>query len=277
MCGKLSVAARLAGVIMLLSPWCPARAASLLNLFNSPPPATPAAALPRALPGGASPGAQCRAAIRAVEQAFAVPAGLMAAIGRVESGRAGPDGRIDPWPWSINANGVDQVFDSKPAAIAAVRALQAAGTASIDIGCMQVNLKYHPEAFASLDDAFDPVRNATYAAGFLQRLHTQTGTWPNATAWYHSATPELGEPYARKVLAVLPAEQAQARAASVLAPQPGGVGGSGGGGQGLDNRAALARVLPMASGTIGRSLAAYRAAPVMAIAGPPPPIRALRR
>ncbi len=272
--GKLPVAARLTAVIILLSPWCPASAASLLTLFNSLPPAVPVA-FPRALPGSGSPGAQCRAAIRAVEQAFAVPAGLMAAIGRVESGRAGPDGRIDPWPWSINANGVDQVFDSKAAAIAAVRALQAAGTASIDVGCMQVNLKYHPEAFATLEDAFDPIRNATYAAGFLQRLRTQTGTWPTATAWYHSATPELGEPYARKVMAVLPDEQTQAGAAPFLAPQPGGAGG---GGQGLDNRAALARVLPMAAGTIGRSLAAYRAAPVMAITGTPPLlIRALRR
>ncbi len=276
MCGKLSVAAYSAAVMTMMSLWYQAQAASLLNLFSSLPPTVPLASLPRVPPASVSPGAQCRAAIRGVEQVFAVPTGLMAAIGRVESGRAGPDGRIDPWPWSINANGVDQVFDSKSAAIAAVRALQAAGTASIDVGCMQVNLKYHPDAFASLDDAFDPIRNATYAAGFLQRLHTQTGAWPTATAWYHSATPELGEPYARKVLAALPAEQAQSGVATVFAPQLGG-GGSGGG-QGLDNRVALARVLPMAAGTIGRSLAAYRAAPVMAIAAAPqPPILALRR
>ena len=41
-------------------------------------------------------------------------------------------------------------------AVAAVQALQARGVRSIDVGCLQVNLMYHPIAFASLDDAFDP-------------------------------------------------------------------------------------------------------------------------
>ncbi len=133
----------------------------------------------------------------------------MAAIGRVESGRSDGAGRVDPWPWSINAEGVDHVFQTKVEAVAAVRALQSEGVRSIDVGCMQVNLMYHPEAFASLDEAFDPGRNADYAARFLTQLHAQTGNWATATAWYHSATPELGAEYRRRVMAALPAEQAQ--------------------------------------------------------------------
>lgn len=154
----------------------------------------------------AEPGLQCRQAIRAAEAAGGLPTQLMAAIGRIESGRPDSHGVVHPWPWSINAEGVDHVYDSKAAAIAGVRALQAQGVRSIDVGCMQVNLMFHPDAFPSLEAAFDPLANATYAARFLNTLYAQTGTWTRATAWYHSATPELGDDYQRKVAAVLPDE-----------------------------------------------------------------------
>ncbi len=85
--------------------------------------------------------------------------------------------------------------------MAAVQAFQARACRSIDVGCMQVNLMYHPDAFASLDMAFDPMANAAYAARFLQQLFNQTNAWPLAAAAYHSFTPDLGADYARKVLA----------------------------------------------------------------------------
>lgn len=145
------------------------------------------------------PDAQCRRAIRRQEAASGIPTSLMTAISLVESGRWMPDGRYAAWPWSINVLGVGHVYQSKAEAIAGVRRLQAAGVRSIDVGCMQVNLMHHPEAFATLEEAFDPVRNAEYAAGFLIQLRAQTGSWQQATADYHSATPELGVPYARRV------------------------------------------------------------------------------
>jgi hypothetical protein len=155
------------------------------------------------------PGLQCRAAIRSAERAAGIPEHLMAAIGRVESGRRGADGVVNPWPWSINAEGQDFVYDTKAQAIAGVQAQQARGVQSIDVGCMQVNLLYHPAAFATLDQAFDPAENARYAARFLVQLKAQTGAWEKATAWYHSANADLGEPYQRKVMAVLPEEKKQ--------------------------------------------------------------------
>ena len=86
--------------------------------------------------------------------------------------------------------------------MAAVNAHRARGARSIDVGCMQVNLLHHGDAFASLEEAFDPAANARYAAAFLQRLLAQTGSWPRAAAGYHSLTPDVGAEYARKVLAV---------------------------------------------------------------------------
>ncbi len=206
--------------------------------------------------GALSPGQQCRAAIDAAERQAGIPPHLMAAIGRVESGRRDASGRVDPWPWSINAAGVDHVYQTKAEATAAVRAMQASGVRSIDVGCMQVNLLFHPNAFASLEEAFDPVRNAAYAARFLNELRAQTGNWETATAWYHSATPELGGAYQRRVMAVLPDEQRQPAAVPLLRQA------SARGAFMLSNRPGAARILAMAAGVTGRGLAAYRAAPV---------------
>jgi hypothetical protein len=160
---------------------------------------------------GLDPGIQCRTAIRDAERTLGIPEHLMTAIGVVESSRPSADGRLDPWPWSINVAGADYVYQTKEAVISAVRSFQAKGVRSIDVGCMQVNLMHHPAAFASLAEAFDPVANARYAARFLAELRQQTGTWETATAWYHSATPGLGEPYRRRVMAVWPGERRRAQ------------------------------------------------------------------
>ena len=256
--------------------------------------ATPAAA---AIP---LPSLQCRQAIAMVERSTGMPAFLMSAIARVESGRPDGQGGVHPWPWTINVEGAGYTYDSKAEAIAAVRAFQAKGARSIDVGCMQVNLMYHPRAFASLDEGFDPAANAAYAARYLRDLYAQTKDWVKATALYHSATPELGEAYRRRVFAVLPDEQRN-RFVAAPGPQgnvwstnawtqnvwntrgPGWPAESGiprsppmptAGGFSLSNRADAARVIPAPQGTAGRSLNAYRSTPVP-VAGNPvaPPSR----
>ena len=110
-------------------------------------------------------------------------------------------GRIRPWPWTINAEGEGQFFDTRQQAIDAVKALQARGVQSIDVGCLQVNLMYHPDAFASLEEAFDPRGNANYAARFLNSLYAGSKDWASAIAAYHSETPALGEIYRVLVMA----------------------------------------------------------------------------
>lgn len=133
-----------------------------------------------------------------------MPPTLLDAIGRVESGRLDPvDGAVKPWPWTINAEGQGTMFPTKDGAIAAVTALRARGVVSIDVGCMQVNLAYHPAAFATLEDAFDPALNVAYAARFLDELHDQLLDWDLAAAGYHSRTPDLGLPYQQKVAAAM--------------------------------------------------------------------------
>ena len=148
----------------------------------------------------AGPAALCRAAISSAEAEQRIPDAFLSAIAKVESGRI-VDGMVVAWPWTINAEGVGSFYNSKEEAIAAVQALQARGVRSIDVGCMQVNLQQHPEAFQALDQAFDPAINARFAAGLLLTLFGQTGSWPLAAAAYHSQTPTIGAAYQRQVLA----------------------------------------------------------------------------
>jgi hypothetical protein len=211
-----------------------------------------------------SPGLTCRAAIAAAEQAGGIPQQLMSAIGRVESGRPDPaTGIVAPWPWTINVEGQGSFFDTKAQAIEAVRAAQAQGKSSIDVGCMQVNLMHHPDAFPSLEAAFDPMVNAAYAAKFLNELHAQTGDWARAAAMYHSATPDIGAAYERKVLAVWPEERRLAGGPPLLA-ELGGTPRAGALLHLATPSAGVRGAMPM-----GRGLAAYRAAPIALATRPP--------
>jgi hypothetical protein len=165
-------------------------------------------------------GLLCRQAIQQADMGSGLPPYLLAGIARVEAGRPDPvTGRIHPWPWTINAEGQGRFFDSKAEAIAFARQLQARGVQSMDVGCLQVNLMHHPDAFSSLDEAFDPAANARYAVKFLKQLRDKTGSWEAASAWYHSATPEIGNPYREKVVTAM-AEEAGGPAYSGLPGVP---------------------------------------------------------
>jgi hypothetical protein len=210
----------------------------------------------------AEPGLLCRAAIQAAERAAGLPPHLLTAIARVESGRRDPDsGAFHPWPWTINAEGRGQFFPTKAAAIAGVQAEMARGVRSIDVGCMQINLRHHPNAFASLEEAFDPATNARYAARFLTELNATRADWARAAAAYHSQTPEFAEPYRARVMAAWAEEQGRPHPPVSLPRQAAGGGGGGGGGF-LSNGAARAVTIAAPAGTQGRGLDAYRSLPV---------------
>lgn len=146
----------------------------------------------------------CRAATTREETRHAMPSNLLSAISLVESGRwdKARQARV-AWPWTVMAEGRGRYLPSKQAAIAEVKSLQARGVRNIDVGCMQVNLHWHGDAFGSLEEALDPAANAAYAAQFLQELYAETHDWDVAAAWYHSRTPERAEYYRGKVQVAL--------------------------------------------------------------------------
>ena len=166
----------------------------------------------------------CQIAIQGVEHTARLPPALLSAIARTESGRVLPSGRLVAWPWTINVAGTGYYYRNAEEAVAAVETFRSSGIQSIDVGCMQVNLMHHPEAFASLQQAFDPAVNVRYAAQFLGRLQAEFGTWPAAVGAYHSRTPDLADEYGRRVMQAWPMAAAYGGMAGVrtaaMSPQP---------------------------------------------------------
>ncbi|MEM8785513.1 MAG: hypothetical protein AAGF19_06635 [Pseudomonadota bacterium] len=143
----------------------------------------------------------CFAAAYSVEHAAELPRYILQAITLTETGRRSEDGkRMVPWPWTINVGGKGYQYRSKAEAVAAARGFVRQGHTSIDVGCAQINLKFHPRAFDSMEAAFDPPTNLSYAARLLKDRRADTKSWQQALAHYHSYTAKHGKAYAQKVM-----------------------------------------------------------------------------
>jgi hypothetical protein len=136
----------------------------------------------------------CQMIADQIEKDQGFPPQLLSAISLTETGGSRSIIPNQPkvfstWPWTINVEGKGYTFKSKQEVINQVRQFQAMGKRSIDVGCMQVNLKFHPDAFDSLEEAFDPVVNVLYGASFIKNLSDRHGSWMKAVEYYHSGTP----------------------------------------------------------------------------------------
>ena len=145
----------------------------------------------------------CLTEARRAEAQHGIPEGLLQSISRVEAGRKTVTGEFMPWAWTLNDRGEGLFFDSREAAMRHLETAVAASEHSVDVGCMQVNTKWHMGGFHELGDMLDPVQNADYAAGFLLDLHEAHQSWDEAVKHYHSAKPEKNVVYHRRVLAEL--------------------------------------------------------------------------
>lgn len=141
----------------------------------------------------------CEALARNAERQFDLPAGLLVAIARTESGRGGQEGRGRAWPWTMNVAGKGSYYDSRAEALAAMGKVLAGGEEFFDIGCMQLNWYWHGDHFRDLDSMLDPARNVAYAARFLADLSRETRSWDAAVRFYHSRDPARGAAYLERV------------------------------------------------------------------------------
>jgi hypothetical protein len=142
----------------------------------------------------------CGSIAERMERAEDIPPGLLQAVALAESGRIHPmHGDARPWPWTVRSGPDSFYLPSKELALRKVRELRNAGRSNIDVGCMQINLGYHASAFATLDEAFDPLRNVAYGARFLAELRAETQSWATATGRYHSAEIDRGQAYRARV------------------------------------------------------------------------------
>jgi hypothetical protein len=145
-------------------------------------------------PAASDPSALCEAAIAKGARRGGVPPEVLLAVALTETGRH-RDGRMRAWPWAINREGKGYWFGSREEALAFGQRSLAEGRRSFDVGCVQINYRWHGHAFPSLEDMFDPEWTATYAAQFLRTLYEERGSWSAAAGAYHSLTPEPAQKY----------------------------------------------------------------------------------
>lgn len=150
----------------------------------------------------------CAAATYSVEHESRIPKSLLTAVSIAESGRWDELNKTNvAWPWTVTSGSNHWYLDSKREAVAHVKEMIRAGERNIDVGCMQVNLYYHGDAFGTLEAAFDPLTNVSYAASYLRKLRTSASDWLTAAGNYHSATPEYHTRYRNKIIEIWRAER----------------------------------------------------------------------
>ncbi len=136
----------------------------------------------------------CDAAITHAAQQTGVPTSVLRAITLTETGRR-IDGAHKPWPWTVNMEGKGVWFGTREEALAYVKQHFDRGARSFDVGCFQINYRWHGNAFASIEDMFDPRQNAAYAGRFLSDLYRESRSWSKSAGAYHSRTPQYANRY----------------------------------------------------------------------------------
>ncbi len=175
-----------------------------------------------ALPAQARP-ELCEAAAERAAVEVGVPSDVLRTIALVETGR-NHDGRIRPWPWAANLDGQGHWFDTREQALAFASQALAQGRDSLDLGCFQINWRWHGTAFDAPGAVLDPMESERYAARFLRRLHAELGDWEAAAGAYHSRTPAFASRYrarfARMRATLAPHASAQELGLAGAAPPP---------------------------------------------------------
>ncbi len=136
----------------------------------------------------------CRDAAREASTATGVPYDVLMAVTLTETGQQ-RDGTLEPWPWAVHHDGKGHWFDTSAEAVALAETALQAGATNIDLGCFQLNIRWHAGAFGSVEDMLKPAHNARYAAKFLADLYQESGDWALAAGAYHSRNPDNAEAY----------------------------------------------------------------------------------
>ncbi|MCK0207894.1 lytic transglycosylase domain-containing protein [Starkeya koreensis] len=150
-----------------------------------------------AAPAPAAPVGACEAAMHQASARYGVPLGILYAVGLTETG-----GNGTLQPLAMNGGGESYVATSIADGERKLAEFGRRGVTLVDLGCMQINYRWHGAKFGSVAQMFDPARNVDYAARFLSELKQRHGNWTLAAARYN-AGPDNDPAQKRYVCAVI--------------------------------------------------------------------------
>ncbi|HYE50473.1 MAG TPA: transglycosylase SLT domain-containing protein [Azospirillaceae bacterium] len=138
--------------------------------------------------------AGCLDHIGAAEKDAGIPSGLLMAVALVESGNGG-----SPTPYVVNVKGKAVYARTQAEAARFLRDGQGKLRTNVTVGCMQLSLTHHRAAFRPVEKMLDPQENVRYAARYLARLRSETGSWAGAVARYNGGSVKMAKVYQCKV------------------------------------------------------------------------------
>jgi len=115
-------------------------------------------------------------------------------------------GRIQPWPWTLNIDGKGYYFSNYHKALLAAIKAHRNGAEKLGIGFGQIEWKYHKDRFdKNIAAALHPRRNIKVVCEILVEAWSskRVKTWEDAIAYYHRPVLDnIARKYAEKVLAL---------------------------------------------------------------------------
>jgi len=134
-------------------------------------------------------------AYQVAAQRAGIASSVLYAVALQESGTR-LNGRLVPWPWTINVAGASHRFATRAGACAGLhQALREVPPARIDAGLGQINLGYQHHRYRSPCELLAPYRNLALAAEILREQHVPGQDWLITIGRYHR--PAGGPPAAR--------------------------------------------------------------------------------
>ena len=138
----------------------------------------------------------CLSSISKIAVQSGVSATLLTKMAQVESGIGTTR---QPWPWTINVEGRDYYFKTAQAAVTYMEHLQRRGLTSFDVGCFQINWRWHQHKVRDVAELIDPDTNTRIAAQYLRELYQRHQSVAQAVAHYHSSNSKRGQAYVQRV------------------------------------------------------------------------------
>ena len=129
---------------------------------------------------------------------------ILYAVALTESRKNGEQNRVIPWPWAINNAGNAFIPDSQQEAAALLDQMLEQGKRNIDVGIMQVNLRWHGYRVAKPEQLLIPSTNLEIGASVLsEAIHSVPGNLAHGIGRYYSWKNEPAAiQYGQKVIAL---------------------------------------------------------------------------